>query len=328
MHGYSVSAKAYLTHMKSDNLNRRSRFAGRQPTGKRIVLQERDFQCFAALERHGPLPSTYLYAFTKDTARNFKGFQQRLTDLYHEDNTTHRGFYLDRPEQQYASINARYQPMSYELTEDANEALRDHGIPEQIFEPANGPYLHRFMTSCLTASIELAVRAAGFRYIAQGEIFTHAKCPKDVLKRDHPLALPCSDGVIIPDQIFGIDYGGKYRFFALEADRKTETVVSKKASSKAYARKLESYLEVLRDQSFRDVWGIPSLSIMTVTTSEAHMQTMMGALSDLAESREAARFLFKTQPQFGKYWTVPPVLTGLFTDPWQRVGAPLDISHP
>ena len=50
--------------MQSDALNRRSRFAGRQPTAKRVMLGERDFQCFAALERHGPLPSTYLYEFT------------------------------------------------------------------------------------------------------------------------------------------------------------------------------------------------------------------------------------------------------------------------
>ena len=314
--------------MKHDALNRRSRFSGRQATGKRVVLQTRDYQCFAALERHGPLPSTYLYAFSKEAARNFKGFQQRLTDLYNEDNTPHQAAYLDRPEQQYASINARYQPMSYELTDDAEEALRDHGIAEQCFEPTNGPYLHRFMSACLTASIELSVKAAGFRYISQGEIFTHAKCPKDVLKRDHPLALPCRDGVIIPDQIFGIDYGSKYRFFALEADRKTERVVSQKASAKAYAKKLESYRDVLREQSYRDVWGIPSLSIMTVTTSEPHMHTMMKALEDLAEPREAARFLFKTQSQFGKYWTVPPLLSGLFTDPWQRVGTPLNISIP
>ena len=325
-HGFGVIEITYLISMKQDALNRRSRFAGRQPTGKRVILRERDYQCFAALERHGPLPSTYLYAITKHVARNFKGFQQRLTDLYNEDNTTHQGFYLERPEQQYASINARYQPMSYELTDDATRALRGRGIPVQSFELANGPYLHRFMTSCLTASIELAVKAAGHRYISQADIFTHAKCPKDVLTRDHPLALPCSDGVIIPDQIFGIDYGGKYRFFALEADRKTETVVSTKASAKAYAKKLESYLDVLRDQSFRDVWGIPSLSIVTVTTSKAHMQTMMAALADMTDVRQTTRFLFKTQAQFGKYWTVPPVLGGLFIESWQRVTTPLDIS--
>ena len=314
--------------MQSDALNRRSRFAGRQPTAKRVMLGERDFQCFAALERHGPLPSTYLYEFTKAAARNFKGHQQRLTDLFNEDNTPHRGFYLDRPEQQNASINARYQPMSYELTRDGARALRDRGIPRQMWQPPNGPYLHRFMTACLTASIELGVRQAGFRYMSQHDIFSHPKCPASLANTDSPLALPCRDGVIIPDQLFGIDYGGKYRFFVLEADRKTETIVSSKASSKAFTRKLEAYLDVLRNETYREVWGIPSLTILTVTTSVAHMGTMIRVLDDLADSRPATRFLFKAKPEFGKYWTVPPVMTDLLSDPWQRTTTPLDISRP
>lgn len=313
-------------HPITDALSRRSRFAGRQPTGKRVILQERDFALFAALERHGPLPSTYLYEFTKDSARNFKGFQQRLTDLYNEDNTAHRGFYLDRPAQQHASINARYQPMSYELTELGHRSLRDQGIVTQMRESPNGPYLHRFMTACLTASMELTVTRAGFRYLSQADIFGHPKCPDDVAERDHPLALPHRDGDIIPDQLFGINYGGKYRFFALEADRKTETVVASKALAKSFARKLDAYAEILETQNYRACWGIPTLTVLIVTTSEAHMRTMIAALDDVAEPRFATRFLFKTTPQFGKYWTVPPVLTDLFTDPWARLGDPLTLS--
>lgn len=309
-----------------DTLNRRSRFAGRQPTGKRVILQERDFLLFAALERHGPLPSTYLFEFAKGAARNFKGHQQRLTDLYNEDNTSHRGFYLDRPEQQYASISARYQPMSYELTNLGHRALRDRGLPRQMWQGPNGPYLHRFMASAITASMELAVRKAGFKYLSQAEIFGHHKCPPQLTEADTPLALPHRDGVIVPDQLFGVDYGGRYRFFVLEADRKTETVVSTKASAKAFARKLEAYVDVLSRQTYREVWGIPTLNVLTVTTSEAHMRTMIAALEDLVEPKMAARFLFKAKPQFGKYWTVPPVMDDLFTEPWHRVGDPLDIS--
>lgn len=314
--------------MNTDALNRRSRFAGRQPTGKRIVLGERDFQVFAALERHGPLPSTYLYAFTKHEARNFKGFQQRLTDLYNEDNTIHRGFYLDRPEQQYASINARYQPMSYELTAEAARALRDRGIVEQMWEKPNGPYLHRFMTSCITASMELALRQAGYRYLSQADIFSHPKCPDDVFERDHPLALPHHDGEIVPDQLFGIDYGGKYRFFALEADRKTETVIATKKIAKSFARKVEALAEILESQAYREVWGIPTMTVLIVTTSEAHMKTMIAAVDDLVDPRTAARFLFKTKPQFGKYWTVPPVMADLLNEPWHRAGSPLSLVTP
>jgi hypothetical protein len=310
-----------------DAMNRRSRFAGRQPTGKRIVLGARDFAIFTALERHGPLPSTYLYEFSKHEAWNFKGFQQRLTDLYNEDCTRHQDFYLDRPEQQNASINARYQPMAYELTLAGARALRDHGLPLQTWERPNGPYLHRFMTSCLTASLELAAKQRGIKFLSQSDIFNHPKCPASAKRVEHPLGLPHRDGIIIPDQLCGLNYGGRYRFFAVEADRKTETIVSTRASTKAFAKKFDAYLQVLRNRNYKDVWGIPALNIMIVTTSDAHMRTMIDVLEDMAEPSDAQRFLFKSTPAFGKYWTVPPVMTDLLTDPWARVGAPQHIGQ-
>jgi Replication-relaxation len=315
--------------LKTDALNRRSRFAGRQPTGKRVALGERDFAYFEALERHGPMPSTYLYEFSKHLAHNHKGHQQRLTELYNEDFTPHRGFYLERPEQQYASINARYQPMSYELTDLGSKALRHFGIPRQMWQPPNGPYLHRFMTACITASIELACREQGFTYLSQADIFSHRKAPTTLAEMEHPLALPCGDGAIVPDQLFGIDYGGKFRFFALEADRKTETIVSTKAIAKSFANKLKRYRYALDNQTYRDVWGIPALSVMIVTVSEPHLRTMINQLDLLVpDDKIANRFLFKSKPEFGKYWTVPNIMADLVTDPWERVGTPLNLFKP
>jgi hypothetical protein len=315
--------------LKTDALNRRSRFAGRQPSGKRIVLGERDFRYFEVLERHGPLPSTYLHAFTKHLARNYKFHQQRLTELFNEDNTPHQGFYLDRPEQQYASINARYQPMAYELTGYGVQALRHNAIPRQMWESPNGPYLHRFMTACITASIELACLDLGFKYLSQADIFSHHKCPPELKEAEHPLGLTCGDGVIIPDQLFGIDYGGKYRFFALEADRKTETIVSTKAIAKSFAAKLRRYEHVLQNQTYRDVWGIPALTVMVVTVSEAHKLNMIEQVDrSIHEDKIAARFLFKSMPAFGKYWTVPDIMADILTDSWERVGTPLNLCKP
>lgn len=315
--------------MKRDALNRRRRFAGRQPTGKRIILGERDFAYFAALERHGPLPATYLYALTRHLARNHKGHQLRLTELYNEDNTPHRSFYLERPEQQYASINARYQPMIYELTEQGQKALRDKSIPRQMWQAPNGPYLHRFMTACITAAIELTCRELGFKYLSQSDIFTHRKAPASLSNMNHPLALACGDGVIVPDQVFGIDYGGKYRFFALEADRKTETIVSTRAMAKSFANKLTRYAHVLENQTYRDAWGIPTLSILTVTVSDAHIRSMIAQVeSNITSDNTASRYLFKSKPQFGKYWSVPDIMTDLVADPWERVKLALNISKP
>ena len=302
--------------MAKDALNRRRRFEPAQSTGKRIVLTERDLLIFSALERHGVLPATYLYEFAKSAAGNMKGHQQRLTELFHEDNTEHGGRYLNRPHQQWASPHARYQPISYELTAHGVKALRDHQIQQQCIISPSGPFLHRAMTACLTASIDRACQDAGLRYISQGEILRRA----NVSGNKNPLALPTRYGVVIPDQLFGIDYGGAFRFFALEADRSTESLASKKYQQRSFEAKLLAYVEVLEQETFKTVWGIPMLYVAIVATSESHVEAMLRTIERIATPRIASRFLFKSEPVFGKYWIVPEVLHGVASEPWRRVG--------
>ncbi len=87
-------------------------------------------------------------------------------------------------------------------------------------------------------------------------------------------------------------------------------------------------MRVFENQTYREVWGIPTMTVLTVTTSADRMNTMSDTLDRLAESRMAARFLFKTKPEFGKYWIVPPVMADLVTVPWNRTSTPLDICRP
>jgi hypothetical protein len=111
--------------MDTDNLKRRLRSSKPQPNDNRIELSERDFRIFEALHRHGPLPTHYLYELTKDLGRNFAAHQHRLTKLYNgtKDGTT----FLTRPAQQFASYEARYQPLIYDLTPMAKHVLAERG---------------------------------------------------------------------------------------------------------------------------------------------------------------------------------------------------------
>lgn len=84
-HGYSRDRAAYPSCMKTDALNRRLRFAKPNPVVARLQLTERDFLLFAAINRHGPLPSHYLFELTRHQARSFKHLQYRLTELYNGD---------------------------------------------------------------------------------------------------------------------------------------------------------------------------------------------------------------------------------------------------
>lgn len=62
------------------------------------------------------------------------------------------------------------------------------------------------------------------------------------------------------------------------------------------------------------------LYVAIVTTSERHMANMLRIVERIALPKLAARFLFKSEPVFGKYWIVTEVLDGLTREIWQRTG--------
>src|SRR5437016_4544583 len=70
-----------------DSRNRRTRCAPPQPKTGRIELTPRVELIFELLNRHGALPSTYLYELTRHLGRNKVKFLQLLTKLYNGVNT-------------------------------------------------------------------------------------------------------------------------------------------------------------------------------------------------------------------------------------------------
>jgi hypothetical protein len=274
-----------------DALNRRRKFQGRQPTGKRIDLSPRDLAYFAALERHGPLSAPMLFALTKHLAANERGHKDRLTALYHETKTAHGGPYLERPEQQFYSTNALCQPMIYELTNAATQALREAGIPRQSLAPPSGPYLHRFLIAKITARAELKAAGAGHRFISSGEIARHPRFPEETLRTPKPLAVRVAGGIIIPDALYGVDFGGKFRFFAVEADRGTEPILGHGRLGNHLQGKIERYVSLLKAERFRLVWGIPVLTICIVTEQPVRADNLRMATARLVPDHLISRFV-------------------------------------
>lgn len=76
--------------MKTDTLTRRSKLAPPQPLRARLEITERDIAIFKAIDRHGQLPTSYLYRLTQHVCRDFSAFRDRVTDLYNG--------YCDHPE--------------------------------------------------------------------------------------------------------------------------------------------------------------------------------------------------------------------------------------
>ena len=92
---------------------RRSRGV-RTPTGKRVRPTERDIIWFQKIREHGPLPTSYLWEFTKHLTPTLGVAKNRLSVLFHEDRTEHGGPYLDRPGQDYSNVTL-FQEDVYEL---------------------------------------------------------------------------------------------------------------------------------------------------------------------------------------------------------------------
>jgi hypothetical protein len=310
-----------------DALARRPRH-GRVSTGKRVRPTPADILTFQVLRRHGPLPSTYIHAFTRELRRNEGKTKERLGDLYHEDNTPHGGPYLDRPWQQWQSIDARYQPAVAENTPLAEQVLRERGLLADTSTTRGGEqFAHRFMVACVTASIELATRDdPAIRFIPEAEIL--ARSPHKTLE------IPCSITYanprtgkrqtvakpLIPDALFGLEYAGAgYRFFMVEVDRNHEPVRRANLAETSYLRKILQYREVIEKDVYKWHFGMTAgMLVLNVTTNFAHMENIGALVDELTDGKGCPYLLFKTLPVFGQYPRVPPILRTLLTEPWWR----------
>jgi hypothetical protein len=305
-------------------IQRRSRMQ-RARTGKRIALSPRDFAIFRRLREYRYLPSTYIHAFVGGASQT--RFKERLGDLFHE------GF-IDRPDQQWCLSDARCAPVTHEMGEGARRALlarpdSDADARTFLASTAHRQYAHSLLICEVLASIELGARAAGVRFISWAEIL--ARAPEATQRLAKPFALPQGSGDIVPDALFGLEYANdgpkSYRFFALEIDRGTMPVVRANGSASSYLAKLEAYQRVIEGRTFKAHLGISSFLVLTVTTNEARVNTMMR--SCCGRARENSAFLFKTIPARALSHGLPTPDTNLFCAPWLRPGhQPLEINAP
>jgi len=316
--------------MSTDALARRLRFAPPNPIARRMVLTEADYLAFEAINRHGPLPTHYLYQFTKRLRKDYRQLQNRLTDFYN--GTRAQGAYLSRPPQQFAGFEARYQHIVHDLAPKAKIALAERGTLARHSPKRIDPFLHQLMGACVAASIELTAPSKGLRYIPREEILTHPKCGR-AREAGNPMAIPLpglgNRNSLVPDDLFGLEYPGTgFRFFAVEIDRNTESIERRSLDQNAFGKKIAAYLQVLRNQAYREWWGIPNLHILTVTTNATHARNIIDHIQRQNDPAYAERFAFACEPALGANWRVPRGVLGLLDNPWITAGADKDISRP
>ena len=128
--------------MALDALGRRTRLEP-TTTGKSITLQPADLLWFRKLYEHGLLTSSFLLAYSQRLRLSQKRATERLTDLFNEDNTKHGGRYLERPPQQFRTIDSRYNQLVYDLRKPAIVALKEAGQLPSAQGAAAGPWVHQ-----------------------------------------------------------------------------------------------------------------------------------------------------------------------------------------
>jgi hypothetical protein len=302
-----------------DSLGRRYRHK-RVSTGKRVSCTDRDILLLEKIHRHGPLSTSYLLAYSQSLRKNNKRTIERLCDLYNENGTPHGGPYLDRPIQQFEVMDARQNELCYDLTEAGEQILKEQGLWSDYAPAPGGSWKHQYMTSAITASIELATLGTSTRYIFQDEILSKAKTR---------LAFDTANTTLIPDALFGLEYNeGKklYRFFVVEADRATEPGRGN-VNRKTFERSIDLYRSFIGQGQYKQALGLTAgLLVLTVTTGERRMKNLIEITKEISPNGSNTYMLYQTEPSFGGLFK-PPKPLELYTKPWHRAGLPPFFIH-
>lgn len=311
--------------MQNDSLGRRSRLAA-QSTGKRMSPTERDMLWFEKLAEHGPLPTSFLLEFSDGSHASEKRARERLCDLFHEDITPDGEAYLRRPPQQFRTIDSRYNQLVHDLAPAGWRALARAGVDIAQSSAPSGPWLHRFMTACITSSIELAcMKRRNITYIAQSRILKRAgsglRCPVTIAD---PVTKRQMTKDLIPDALFGLQYhrpeGDRFRFFAVEADRATEPTTSANWNRKSFLRNLLQYDAYVAAGAYRQHLKLKApLLVLNVLSDQRRIERMVESMTK-SYPKGNSFMLFQAWEDFGPIFRPPAPNSCLLNGDWARAG--------
>lgn len=215
----------------------------------RQSLTDRELRWLRHIAVHGPQSSEFLLEAVSDTHRC------RDTGLRTLQKMRETG-YLRLPPQQRQIAKADFNPYVYDLTPLSERYLRGIGDPATV--RPTGHWWHAFLTASITSAIAIEANRRGYQFIEAHEILG---------RNGASLAIPTRNGKLIPDQLFAIDYGGRFRSFVLEVDRGTEPYRSE-TSKKSLRRMFQLYDEIWALDGARTHYGLksPVLILMAFTS--------------------------------------------------------------
>lgn len=248
-------------------------------------LTERDHNIIRLIRRHRFLRSSHIIALLGGSQQQIL---RRLQLLYQ-----HR--YLERPRAQLEYFGeGGSRPIVYGIGKKGGQLLQketgtavnwtgDGGDVGEIFLE------HAILVSDVMVAIELACRNRGnIRLLYEDEL--------DLPDMQWRVKLPRGVKLgVVPDRVFALEYdNGKEEpqrvYYFLEADRGTMPVVRSNLVQTSFQRKLLAYEATWAQKVHQRRLGINRFRVLTVTTSEARVKSLVDACSRL--KRGHGLFLF------------------------------------
>lgn len=258
-----------------DSLNRRSRLK-RQPSGKRLIIKQRDLEILALLYRYRYLNSKDLISHLKPKSE--KRFIERLGQLFHD------GSLIDRPKEQWERAGAAYAHIVYALSSRGKKLLKERNyLPEQavVFpEHTNGgarkQFLHSLKISQAICKVEVdTLQEPNQRFVCLDEIRKHQLSKGKHFQLEFPVTIPISKDnpntayrtTVQPDGLYGIEYSesGKklYRFFAVEVELSSPAKRTNLRNSSTLKKQL-AYNATLKSGTYKEAIGVPNLFLKII----------------------------------------------------------------
>ncbi len=313
-----------------DKAGRRRRFSVQPHHDRQLAITKADLLRWQALRRHGPQTAPYLHAYTVAQHPDYANLRKRLNYFSHEPLATFgKGPVLFKPEQQKAALtlNLYANHLVYDLTDDGRALLDELGLLSQYPAAPGGPWLHQYMTACITASIELAtLKRPNIRYLSADDLL-----PADVsigtpLALRNPRTNSTSRHTLVPDGLFGLEYISekKRRIFFVETDRATEPIYTADFRRRSWYRTYLQYLEFIGRRVYRSTYGITDAPavVLIVTTSPTQKHNIINMLMKETSGKGCTFMLFQTAPEFNPFTKPPGIMSRFLEGPWERAGQP------
>jgi len=270
-----------------------------------IELTLRDKRILFALHKYRFLTTEHIQALTETESR--WGMNKRLRLLY-----DHK--FVDKPKAQKALFShEKKRPVIFGLGNSGAIALsRIYGIPmpssvywsEKNRRVREKFILHTLGISDFMVSIEMACKQAGnIRLMDRDEIL--ARSPEQTKRAEYPFRWKTNimhggqrhEIAIVPDYVFGLHYEnkpeGKNRsFFFVEIDRGTMPIVRRDIKQTSFLRKMQSYEDSWKNKLPKQRFDINAFRVLTLTTSNDRIQTMVEAYKTELDKVPAGVFLF------------------------------------